>query len=108
VPIIQQSTIDYVKDPAKTNALILELVQKYNTGWVYSQGVADYAVATMLKDGLVANGPDGVLGSFDDARVADLIDKAIPVYTSLGQPPKDGLKPSDIETNQFVDTSIHL
>ena len=39
---MQQATVDYVKSPAKTNAIILELVQKFNNGWVYSQGVADY------------------------------------------------------------------
>ena len=48
VPIIQQASVDYLKTPAKTNAIILEAVQKFNNGWVYSQGVADYAVKTML------------------------------------------------------------
>ena len=108
VPIIQQSVIDYVKDPAATNKLVLELVAKYNNGWVYSQGVADYAVKTMLADKLIANGPDGVLGSFDEARIADLISKATPVYTKLGSAPKAGLKPSDIYTNQFVDKTKKL
>ena len=42
------------------------------------------------------------------ARVNALIAKAIPVYTSLGQAPKDGLKAEDIVTNEFIDTSIGL
>ncbi len=46
--------------------------------------------------------------SFDMTRVADLITKAIPVYTTQGSPPKDGLKPEDIVTNQFLDENIHL
>ena len=39
VPIMQQAAIDYVKNPAATNTLILELVTKYNNGWVYSQEI---------------------------------------------------------------------
>lgn len=108
VPIVQQASIDYVNSPDTANKLIIDLVDKYNNGWVYDEGVAAYAVDTMNKDKLVANGPDGVLGSFDDSRVADLITKAIPVYTSEGSPPKSGLKPSDIVTNEFIDKSIHL
>ncbi len=108
VPIMQQASIDYLKDPAATNTLVLELVAKYNNGWVYSQGVADYAVKTIIADGLMANGPDGVFGTFDEARVAELITKATPIYTKLGTPPKADLKPSDIYTNEFLDLTKKL
>ena len=108
VPIIQQATIDYLKSPAKANTLVLELVKKYNNGWVYSQGVADYAVKTMIDDGLIANSPDGVFGTFDEARIADLITKATPIYTKLGSAPKAGLTPADIYTNEFVDKTKKL
>jgi hypothetical protein len=108
VPLIQHSSVDYLKDPAKANKIILDAVAKFNNGWVYSQGVADYAVDTIKKDGLVANGPDGVIGKFDLDRVNDLITKAIPVYKSLGKPPKDGLKAEDIVTNEFLDPSIGM
>ena len=108
VPIIQQSTIDYVNDPAETNALIIEAVETFDNGWVYTEGVAEYAVETMLNDGLLSNGPDDTLGNFDLDRVQGLIDIAIPVYESLGQAPKDGLVPEDIVTNEFIDMSIGL
>ena len=108
VPIIQQSTVDYVNDPAETNALILEAVESFDNGWVYTQGVADYAVETMLGDGLISNGPDDTIGNFDLDRVNALIEKAIPVYTSLGQPPAEGLTAEDVVTNEFIDPSIGL
>ena len=108
VPIMQQAGIDYLGNPAAANTLILDLVKQYNNGWVYSQGVADYAVATMKKDGLMANGTDGVYGTFDETRVADLIAKATPIYTKLGSAPKAGLKPSDIYTQQFLDLTKKL
>ncbi len=110
VPIIQQSTIDYTKSPAAANAVILAAVAGFgnNFGWTYDQSAADYAAATIAKDKLVDNGPDGVLGKFDIARVTDLITKAIPVYTAQDSPPKAGLKASDIVTNEFLDPSIGL
>ena len=108
VPIIQQSTVDYVNDPAETNALILDAVDTFDNGWVYTEGVAEYAVETMLGDGLISNGPDDTIGNFDMDRVNALIEKAVPVYTSLNQPPKEGLTAEDVVTNEFIDPSIGL
>jgi hypothetical protein len=110
VPIIQQSAVDYITDPTNGNAVLLDAVKKFSvgSGWIYSEGTAAYAVATIKKDGLVANGTDGVMGSFDTARVDDLIAKAIPVYTAQDSPPKAGLTAADIVTNDFIDPSIHL
>ncbi len=110
VPIIQQASVDFINDPARANAIVLDAVKAFGTdfGWTYDAGTADYAVQTIKKDGLVANGADGVMGKFDMTRVADLITKAIPVYTKQDSPPKAGIKPEDIVTNQFIDPSIHL
>ena len=110
VPIIQHASVDYLNDPTRTNAIILAAVAAFGEdfGWTYDQGTADYADTTIKADGLVANGPDGVMGKFDMDRVADLITKAIPVYTKQGIPPKEGLKPEDIVTNEFLDPSIGL
>jgi ABC-type nitrate/sulfonate/bicarbonate transport system substrate-binding protein len=110
VPIIQQASVDYLKDPARANAVILDAVAKFGNdfGWTYTQGAADYGVATIKKDGLVANGPDKTVGNFDLDRVNKLIEKAIPVYEAQGTPPKAGLKAEDIVTNQFIDPSIGL
>ncbi|MBG7605976.1 MAG: ABC transporter substrate-binding protein, partial [Actinobacteria bacterium] len=103
VPIIQQSSVDYVTDPAETNALIIEAVNAFDNGWVYNEDVAAYAVDTMKADGLLGNGPDGTIGNFDLDRVTGLIALAIPVYESLGQTPKEGLTAEDVVTNQFID-----
>ena len=110
VPIIQQASVDYVNSPATANAVILDAADTFGAdfGWSYTQGAADYGVATIKADGLVANGTDGVMGSFDMDRVNGLIEKAIPVYTAQDSPPKEGLKAEDIVTNEFLDPSIHL
>jgi hypothetical protein len=108
VRIIQQSAVDCINDPAETNAVIIEAVEAFDNGWVYSEGVADYAVQTMLDDGLISNGPDDVLGNFDMDRVGALIEIAAPVYESLGQSPADGLTAEDLVTNDYIDESIGL
>ena len=108
MPILQQSSIDYLTDPAETNALILQAVQEFNNGWVYTEGVANYAVETMINDGLMGNGPNETLGDFDLDRVNGLIEIARPVYAALGQEPPADLTAEDIVTNQFIDPSIGL
>jgi hypothetical protein len=106
VPIIQQSTVDYVAEPDETNALIIEAVETFDNGWVYSEGVAEYAVETMQADGLLGNGPDETVGNFDLDRVNELIEKARPVYAALDQEPPEDLTAEDVVTNEFIDESI--
>ena len=110
VPVMQQAEIDYYDGTTKdaTNKLILDLVDKYDTGWVYSQGVADYSFDTQLADGIVANGPDDTLGNFDEARVKSLFDIVTPIFAGQDVAMADGLTPEDLYTNQFVDMSLGL
>ncbi len=108
VPIIQQAQVDYVADPSTTNALILDLVAQYNNGWMYDAGQADAAVALALKNGLIANSPDGTLGSFDSQRMDDFLTLAIPIFEGLGEKLKPGLTSADLATNQFIDPTIAL
>jgi hypothetical protein len=105
VPIVQRAQVDFLANPEKTNALVLDLVKQYNTGWVYSPGLAAYAIEKMRSD-FVTNGPDQTLGNFDTARVQRMIDIVTPIFTAQRQPPKEGLTPEDVATNEFVDTSI--
>ena len=108
VPVLQQAEVDYFADPDTTNTLILDLVEQFDTGWVYSQGVADYSVKTMIDEGIVGNGPNDTIGDFEDARVSELFDKIVPVFEGLGTAPAEGLTAEDIYTNEFIDTSIGL
>jgi hypothetical protein len=110
VPVLQQAEIDYYDGTLKdsTNALILELVDAYDTGWVYSAGVADFSFETQLADGIIANGPDDTLGNFDEARVASLFDIVVPIFTAQGVEIAEGLTPEALYTNEFVDASLGL
>jgi hypothetical protein len=83
------------------------VVKQYNTGWTYSKGLADYAVGKMRSD-FINNGPDKTLGNFETSRVQRMIDIVSPILVSQKQPPKSGLKPEDIATNEFIDQSIGI
>jgi hypothetical protein len=108
VPIMQRAQIDYLADPAPTNALIVELVERYQTGWTYSAGVADHAVRAMRDEGLVTDDPaSGVFGQFDPARMEQIVSTFGPILQSQGgitQVPD----PASLYTNEFIDPDIRM
>jgi len=105
-PVLQQAQIDFMKDPKRTNDLVIELVKQYNTGWTYSPGLADYAISKMGELGIVGNGANQTLGDFDMARVQQMIDITTPIFAKQNKPAKAGLTAEDIATNEFIDEGI--
>jgi len=108
VPVIQQAMVDYIASPSAANAIIIDAVTTYNQDWTYTAGQAEAAVAKMQTDKLVANSPDGTLGSFDIDRITKFIETATPVYSATGAKVKDGLTATDMVTNEYIDMSISL
>jgi hypothetical protein len=108
VPIVQRAQRNYVASPEATNALIVDAVATINNGWAYTAEQAAAAVVKMQEDKLVANGPDGTLGSFDLDRVTAFIEKAVKVYSAIGSTPKQGLTAADLVTNDYIDPSVTL
>ena len=110
VPIVQQAAADYVTDGAETNAVILDLNATYDSGWVYSLGLAEFANAEFGRLGLIGNGPDDTIGNFDMDRVQTLIEHMIPVFANpaINIEIREGLTAEDIVTNEFIDESIGL
>ncbi|MCT9001252.1 ABC transporter substrate-binding protein [Microbacterium memoriense] len=106
VPVLQQATVDFFADPQSTIDLVLELVEAYDTGWVYSQGVAEFSVETMLNDGIAGNDANGEMGTVDPERMTELFDLVTPIYTEQSLPVKEGVTVDDIWTDQFLDSSI--
>jgi len=104
VPVMQRAQVAYAEDGAETNATIVKLVETYDDGWVYAQGAADYAYAKQVELGLLANGEDGVMGSFDTARVQTLIDILVKYHDAE----LAGTTPDQLVTNEFLDTSVKL
>lgn len=106
VPMIQQSQIDYVKDHAAADKIIISAVNTFDTFWKEDQGATDASVKEQLAIGMIGNGTNATLGDLEDARLADFIKKATPVFEADKIKVKAGLKPSDIADNQFIDKSI--
>jgi hypothetical protein len=104
IPIAQQAQVDFVNDPDRANAIIIDAVKQVDSFWVYDQGLADYSVQTQLDLGLVGNGPDDTLGNFDEARV----DQMLQILRDAGADVPDDLTAAEMFTNQFLDPSIGL
>jgi hypothetical protein len=108
VPILQQSQIDFIANPDPAIAVILDLVEQYRTGWVYSKGLAEYSAKALKDLGMVDNGPDGMLGNFDMARVNRIMEIMTPIMAAQRQQVKPGLKAEDIATNEFINKQTRL
>ena len=105
VPMVQQAAIDYVNEPARANAIIIDAVAKYDDFWQYSQGLADFSVKTQVELGFVGNGDDDTLGNMDEARIQKVIDQ---IRDDAGLDVPADLVASDLFTNEFIDPSIGL
>jgi len=105
VPLVQRAQVDFLANPERTNAFIIKLVKDYNTFWTYSDGLAAYAIGKMRQD-FVNNGADRTLGNFEVGRIQRLIDIVTPILVGQRHPPRPGLRPQDLYTNEFVDPSV--
>ncbi|WP_145942550.1 ABC transporter substrate-binding protein [Corynebacterium glyciniphilum] len=108
VPVLQRGVKSYMEDPAATNELIVEAVADFNAGWVYGDGNAEYGHRQMLDEELVADGTDGVLGSFDEVRLNEVLDIVTPIFDEQNTPVKDGVATDELATNEFLDESVSL
>jgi hypothetical protein len=59
-----------------------------------------------MRQDFVNNGADRTIGNFEVGRVQRLIDIVTPILVSQRKPPKPGLQPKDLYTNEFIDPSI--
>ena len=104
VPVVQQSAVDFVTDPARTNAAIVDIVEQYDTFWTYTAELADFSVQTQLELGLTGNGPDETIGNMDEERIATLLQQ----LRDAGLDVPDDLTATDTFTNEFIDPAIGL
>ncbi|MBX6389639.1 MAG: hypothetical protein IRZ08_11695 [Frankia sp.] len=105
VPVMQRAIARYIDSPEQTNKLIVDIVQQYDSAWKYGAEAADFAHSEGVRMGVLDNGPGGVIGKFDEARVQKLID-IVRDYGSGDLSVPDGLTPDTVMTNQFIDDSI--
>ena len=105
VPIMQQAQIDFVGDPERTIATIVDVVTQLNTTWSQTPELARYAVDTMNQLGIIGNGTTPTFGDFESPRIDDFIALATPILREQGLTIPD-IQASDLATNEFLDTAI--
>lgn len=108
VPLLQRAAVDYLRDPAPINQAIYSFATKLKGGPQLSLAGSAAADHLLTSLGIAGNGPDGVFGSFDPARVQTLINQLKGVSAAQGKPVKAGLTPADLVTNQFLDQKVKL
>ena len=105
VPILQQAQINFVDNPERTIATIVDVVTQLNTSWSQTPELARYAVDTMQQLGLVGNGTTPTFGDFESPRIDDFIALATPILREQGLTIPD-IQASDLATNEFLDAAI--
>ena len=105
VPILQQAQINFVDNPERTIATIVDVVTQLNTSLSQTSELARYAVDTMQQLDLVGNGTTPTLGDFESPRIDDFIALATPILREQGLTIPD-IQASDLATNEFLDAAI--
>ncbi|MDQ1359500.1 MAG: hypothetical protein QOG44_3873 [Acidimicrobiaceae bacterium] len=109
VPLFQAAMVKYLARPQPVNDQLLDIVRTLATSWTLSKGGSQFTVDQMKSLKIVANSPDGSYGSFDDTRVQTVIDEVLPIFKNQHLDSyKPDVKPSDLVTNQFLNTSVKL
>ncbi|ALJ22177.1 glycerol-3-phosphate dehydrogenase/oxidase [Microbacterium sp. No. 7] len=108
VPVMQQALVDFYAQPEPVIDLILEAVEAYDNGIVYTRGSAEFGVSSVIEDGVVSNGADDAVGDFDPARVEELLGIVRPIAVDAGLTPAEGLTAADLYTNAYIDPAIGL
>jgi len=105
VPIVQQAQVDFINNPDRANAIIIDAVAQYADFWEYDEGLAEYSVETQRELGLVGNGPDDTLGNMEEDRIQGVIDQ---IRDDAGIAIAEDLVAADLFTNEFIDDTIGL
>ncbi|WP_280266269.1 nitrate ABC transporter substrate-binding protein [Nocardia wallacei] len=106
VPMIQRATAQFRADPNPANEIVADVVSQSPNFAPYSPELAAYASRSLIDNGLVGNETDGVLGSFDPARVQRVIDEFAPILRRGGASVPDGLAARDLVTTEFLDRTV--
>jgi hypothetical protein len=105
VPMMQHAKLDYMADPARTNALIVRVVGELDSYWTQSDADVAYGHASMLDLGIIGNGSTPTFGDLEEDRVNSFIATATPILRDQGLDVPD-LVATDIVTDEFLDATV--
>lgn len=105
VPVLQQAQLDYLADPARTNARIVEAVRALDSWWTQSEASTRDSVRKQIDLGIVGNGSTPTFGDLEPERLDGFIGILAPILRAKGIDVPD-LDASRIATDEFLDPSI--
>jgi hypothetical protein len=108
VPALQQAQVDYMANPEPVNTAISEYLTEIDQFFQISPEFAADITEVMASDGMVVNGVDGVMGSFEPERMDRMTKKLVEVFDGVGVETADNLAADALYTNEFLDSSISL
>ncbi|MFD3505838.1 nitrate ABC transporter substrate-binding protein [Nocardia sp. NPDC058666] len=108
VPMIQQATASFKADPKHVNEVVVDVVEQNPKLNPYSIELAEFGSKALIDGGLIGNDTDGVLGSFDEARIQRIIDEFGPILRAGGANVPTGLTAKDLVTKEFLDPAISV
>jgi hypothetical protein len=108
VPIIQQAQIDYVKNPAPTHRVMVDVVTKMKSFWTLSMPLLKFGTDKMKEFKIVSNGNDRTLGNMVPSRVQQVINDFHATFGKDVRTADPNVTPASIMTNKFVDKNIRL
>ncbi|HEY0466622.1 MAG TPA: hypothetical protein VGC79_20585 [Polyangiaceae bacterium] len=108
VPLIQKAQLAYMSNPEPTNGALIRIAQTLGDGPPITAAGNANAVVVMKDLHIVGNGGDSTLGNFDLARVERTIAVLKPIFAARNTHVPDGLKGSELVTNEFIDEALHL
>ncbi|MDE0267834.1 MAG: hypothetical protein OXI96_02180 [Acidimicrobiaceae bacterium] len=101
VPIMQQSVISYVTSPDRTNEMIVDAVERFESFWKYQPELADFSVQALKELQLVGNGSDSIVGNLDASRIQGVVDAIL--QSEIIDKLPDNFSVEDLYTNEFID-----
>ena len=109
VPLMQQSTVDYLADPVEINALITELTIAFNSPDPLGAEATADSTSIMVELNIVGNGSNATIGDFDLDRAQSMVDLTLPIFLDSGADTANpAITAEDLVTNQFIDPNIGL
>ena len=104
VPVIQKSVLSFSAAPERTNSMIVDIVDQYESGWIYTADLADYSVQAQQNYHLIDNGSDSTVGNMEAERIQSVIDSVSDIEEFADMP--QDLSADDLFTNEFIDPNI--
>ena len=108
IPMMQQSVVKLLKNPKPMSNALINEAKALNSLSPITTGLNNFTLKTIAQFKILANGSDGVYGSFTGNRLTKAIKNLGPVASFEHVKLQQGLKANQLFTNKFLDKHIHL